>query len=117
MKGWQDDTCTEIRKVDATLSNWRSQEEEHSKCEQWKMICHFLLFSIKLRKFLAKNDQKIVEWLSHLNFWTKQRDALNSRFEGTGSWLLETEQFKDWLDGTKRKLWCPGIRMIFITSL
>ncbi|KAF2186397.1 hypothetical protein K469DRAFT_526817, partial [Zopfia rhizophila CBS 207.26] len=51
----------------------------------------------------------LTEWLSPLNFFVKQADVLGLRVEGTGQWLLESEQFKSWVSGSKKTLWCSGI--------
>jgi hypothetical protein len=51
----------------------------------------------------------LAAFLSPLNFCTKQKDFFARRQEGTGNWLLENDKFKQWLDGTRRTLWCPGI--------
>lgn len=42
----------------------------------------------------------------------KQLDTFNikGRQDGTGNWLLGTEEFDDWLHGMGKTLWCPGIR-------
>ena len=58
----------------------------------------------------------IADWLSPLNFWTKQNDTFDRRQEGTGKWLLDSDEFRDWLSGTGNTLWCPGIRMINPTN-
>ena len=52
----------------------------------------------------------IADWLSPLNFKAKQMDVIAKRAEGTGQWLLESEEFKTWLDGTSETLWCSGLR-------
>jgi hypothetical protein len=52
----------------------------------------------------------ISDWLSPLNFKAKQMDIISKRAEGTGQWLLESTEFKVWLDGTSETLWCPGPR-------
>jgi hypothetical protein len=61
---------------------------------------------------LDRKAQDIMAWLSTLNFSTRQKDFFNRRQEGTGEWFLKTDAFKNWLDGTERTLWCPGLRMI-----
>lgn len=61
--------------------------------------------------FIDEESQKILDWLSPLNFWEKQHDALSRRESGTGQWILEEPAFNEWLDGTQRILWCPGMRM------
>jgi hypothetical protein len=32
------------------------------------------------------------------------------RVAGTGEWLLASEKFIDWRDGSSETLWCPGGR-------
>lgn len=61
------------------------------------------------------NDQKhqeVLRWLSPLNPASRQIDVLNRRHEGTGKWLLESDEFKKWILGEQRLLWCPGIRRV-----
>lgn len=72
---------------------------------------------IDLIVHVAREKQRNVEWLSPLNFWIKQQDVLSMRSESTGSWLMATKEFRDWLDNNKRSLWCPGIRGHFRPSL
>ena len=62
--------------------------------------------------FSAQKTRDIMNWISTLNFATKQNDFFGRRQKGTGKWLLEDDVFKSWLDGTVRILWCPGLRMI-----
>ncbi|KAI9778250.1 MAG: hypothetical protein M1839_008274 [Geoglossum umbratile] len=56
-----------------------------------------------------KESRDVIAWLSALDFHTKQSDILRRRQEGTGKWLLDADEFKKWLDGTERILWCYGI--------
>lgn len=60
----------------------------------------------------AVHDERrtIADWLSSLNFMTKQNDVFEERTECTGQWLLSSEGFKAWLFGGAKILWCPGIR-------
>lgn len=60
---------------------------------------------------LDEERRAIINWLSPLNFFTKQNDVFSSRQEGTGQWLLESKDFKDWIWGTEKTLWCPGMRL------
>ena len=60
-----------------------------------------------------EQNQKILKWLSNLNFEEKQRDILSKRHPGTGQWLLNTGIFEAWRDGHEESpstLWCSGIR-------
>jgi hypothetical protein len=61
---------------------------------------------------IDQESREIVAWLSPLNFWPKQVDTLARKQEGTGQWLFVDPAFKEWLNGTDRTLWCPGIRML-----
>jgi hypothetical protein len=63
-------------------------------------------------EFSDQRSRDIMAWISTLNFSTKQNDFFSRRQEGTGRWLLEASAFRDWMDGTERTLWCPGLRMI-----
>ena len=56
-----------------------------------------------------KESQKILAWLSPLNFFAQQRDFIDRRQDGTGQWMLHSEEFKAWCDGTRRTLFCPGM--------
>jgi len=51
----------------------------------------------------------IMQWLSPTDFPTQQHDIITRRQEGTGQWFLETPEFKRWLDGSDKTLFCPGI--------
>jgi hypothetical protein len=52
--------------------------------------------------------QAIASWLCSLNFQASQNEFIQRRKKGTGGWLLESQEFKDWRDGTSEMLWCPG---------
>ncbi|KAJ7659522.1 ankyrin repeat-containing domain protein, partial [Mycena rosella] len=52
---------------------------------------------------------KLIEWLSPLNFFPRQAEILSSRQPGTGEWLLEDDHFKAWKSGLGGTLWCHGI--------
>ncbi len=51
----------------------------------------------------------IMQWLSPTDFPTRQHDIITRRQEGTGQWFLDTPEFKRWLDGSDKTLFCPGI--------
>ncbi|EXA32209.1 hypothetical protein FOVG_16580 [Fusarium oxysporum f. sp. pisi HDV247] len=55
-----------------------------------------------------EEDAKILSWLSKLSSQKKQRDVLKNHQEGTGEFLLKSQEFMDWLDGKNRILWCIG---------
>ena len=54
---------------------------------------------------------ELLQWISKLDFRSKQTDILSRRSPDTGTWLLKDEKFQQWLGGEKHScLWCPGIR-------
>ena len=61
-------------------------------------------------KSMKSEDRDLMSWLSPLDFSSKQSDALSRRQEGTGRWLLESNEFRAWLETAGRVLWCPGMR-------
>ena len=48
-------------------------------------------------------------WLSPTDFLALQHDIITRRQEGTGQWFLDSPEFKKWLQGSDRTLFCPGI--------
>jgi len=50
-----------------------------------------------------------MEWLSPADFPAQQHDIITRRQEGTGQWFLDTPEFKRWLEGSDKTLFCPGI--------
>ncbi|CAI7630959.1 unnamed protein product [Penicillium glandicola] len=51
----------------------------------------------------------ILDWLSTVDYSLQQNDLLTRRQEGTGEWLLTSEEYKHWLRTRRAKLFCPGI--------
>ncbi|KAJ7706659.1 ankyrin repeat-containing domain protein [Mycena rosella] len=56
-----------------------------------------------------KRRDEIINWLSPINFFTRQADIFAVRQLGSGEWLLESDQFKAWSAGVGKILWCPGM--------
>ncbi|KAL8759293.1 MAG: hypothetical protein Q9184_003678, partial [Pyrenodesmia sp. 2 TL-2023] len=52
--------------------------------------------------------QRIISWLSPLNFWQKQDNVFSDAHPGTGQWFLKSNSFTRWLDGDTENLWCYG---------
>ena len=53
--------------------------------------------------------QVILKWLTPLDYNPTLSDLLDRREEGTGNWLLGSDEFGDWLDRAGQTLFCPGI--------
>jgi len=56
-----------------------------------------------------QHHQKVVEWLSPTNVPAQQHDIISRRQEGTAQWFLNSVEFRGWLQGTDKTLFCPGI--------
>ncbi|KAH6714520.1 hypothetical protein BKA61DRAFT_550129, partial [Leptodontidium sp. MPI-SDFR-AT-0119] len=56
-----------------------------------------------------QHRQKILDWLTPVNYGPQQSDFINRRQPGTGQWLLESEEFQTWLNSDQQTLFCPGI--------
>jgi NACHT domain len=51
----------------------------------------------------------MMQWLSPTDFPAQQHDIITRRQEGTGQWFLDSSEFKSWLQGSDKTLFCPGI--------
>jgi len=69
-------------------------------------------------------ESKILAWLSPLEPWVRHRDIGAQRIDSIGAWLLETEEFRRWHNGSREDgfnhatLFCdgnPGVGKSFIT--
>jgi hypothetical protein len=63
-----------------------------------------------LTEWQGRERRDIALWLSPLNFKASQSEFQQTHEQGTGNWLLESQTFQDWRNGTSRALWCPGNR-------
>lgn len=52
---------------------------------------------------------EILKWLTPIDFVSQQHDFITRRQEGTGQWLLDSAEFKAWVETEKQTLFCPGI--------
>lgn len=56
-----------------------------------------------------QQHKAIMEWLSPTDFPAQQHDIISRRQEGTAQWFLDSAEFKRWLGGSNKTLFCPGI--------
>ncbi|KAF2228994.1 ankyrin [Viridothelium virens] len=57
----------------------------------------------------AQQNQALLQWLSPTDFPAKQQDIISRRQDGTAQWFLDSAEFKSWVDGSDKTLFCPGI--------
>lgn len=69
----------------------------------------------RIERYIDDQERRIIlDWIApnkHISEHTaKQADILNRRQSGTGSWMLDTQEFKDWVqESSGSTLYCPGI--------
>jgi hypothetical protein len=59
-----------------------------------------------------QDDQErriILDWLTPIDYGTQQSDFISRRQEGTGQWLLNSDEFQRWSKKSKQTLFCSGI--------
>ncbi|KAH0563399.1 hypothetical protein GP486_002033 [Trichoglossum hirsutum] len=54
-------------------------------------------------------DLEILNWLTPIDYGPQQSDFIKRRQEGTGTWLLCTDEFNTWLNQRNKALYCSGI--------
>ncbi|KAF2175608.1 ankyrin [Zopfia rhizophila CBS 207.26] len=56
----------------------------------------------------TKHVSKVAHWLTPVNFFAQQSDIIARRENSTGSWFLNSEEYKKWVGGREQTLFCPG---------
>ncbi|KAJ6447150.1 rRNA processing domain-containing protein [Purpureocillium lavendulum] len=57
----------------------------------------------------SEERQVILDWLTPIDYASQQSDFIRRRQPGTGQWLLDSTEFKTWVEAEKQTLFCPGI--------
>jgi Cdc6-like AAA superfamily ATPase len=53
--------------------------------------------------------QNILDWITPIDYALQQSDFISRRQAGTGQWLLDSAEFKAWVETDEQTLFCPGI--------
>src|SRR5882762_5349254 len=56
-----------------------------------------------------QEQQAILDWLSSVDYSPQQNDFIERRQEGTGEWLVESNDFQHWENNKKCILLCSGM--------
>ncbi|KAL4968453.1 uncharacterized protein BDV14DRAFT_196758 [Aspergillus stella-maris] len=101
-------------------------EEQDRKVSNWSQITHVLHQNTKAVEILAGIEslgrdtevikvkvlegerQRILDWLSDINFSKFQNESKILRTEGTGNWLLDSSEYRDWKAKPGKFLWLHG---------
>jgi hypothetical protein len=51
----------------------------------------------------------ILDWLTPIDYAPQQSNFISQWQEGTGQWLLNSDEFQVWINQRKQTLFCPGI--------
>ncbi|KAL7931911.1 ankyrin repeat-containing domain protein [Trichoderma chlorosporum] len=57
----------------------------------------------------SKEDLAVLDWLTPIDYTLQQHDYFKLRQPGTGQWLLDSAEYRNWLNNDKQTLFCPGI--------
>jgi hypothetical protein len=72
----------------------QEQQEAWSKQQEW---------------YQAGVDKEVLTWLTPVDYAIQQSDFIRRRQAGTGEWLLNSGQFRTWVDQSNQTLFCLGI--------
>ncbi|KAK2470324.1 hypothetical protein H9L39_17941, partial [Fusarium oxysporum f. sp. albedinis] len=96
--------------IDGSAIPGRSEDEEMGEESFCDVVSTIRDDTTDIRaKLNKKEDAKILDWLTPLDYGPQQSDNLSRRQPETGNWLLQSEEFLGWLAGKKQTLFCPGI--------
>ena len=99
-------TYKEVREARKEQQEWRQAEAEIS------LVIRSGVDESNLRQEKQEwqhKRQAILGWLTPIDFVSQQHDFITRRQEGTGQWLLDSAEFKAWVEIEKQTLFCPGI--------
>lgn len=93
-----------------TLNTMSKQVESVSLIQEGGQIFHIYFREHRyLFHIIDDNRQKILDWLSGADDGAQHSDYISGRQSGTGQWLLDSSEFREWLHGTRSTIFCPGI--------
>ncbi|XHF98005.1 hypothetical protein AWENTII_001577 [Aspergillus wentii] len=84
------------------------QDIGNSRLQQGKQVSNIERIVNTMGQEQQDYGQTILEWITPVDYAAQQTDILNRRQRGTGNWLLDTDEFQQWVDGEKRTLFCQG---------
>ncbi|KAK6515161.1 hypothetical protein TWF506_007506 [Arthrobotrys conoides] len=54
-------------------------------------------------------DRKILEWMTSIDDGSQHNDNISRRQAGNGEWLLNSTEYRHWINTAKETLFCPGM--------
>ncbi len=98
-------TVDSMSSLRQTLSNQDTIQKSLSKIQSELQQRH----QIETRIALSKERNSILDWISAFDYSHKHKMSSKLRHPGTGTWLTECDEFKQWLVTPQAKLWLYGI--------
>ncbi|EEU38844.1 uncharacterized protein NECHADRAFT_11175, partial [Fusarium vanettenii 77-13-4] len=92
----------------AVLLKVDGQDVEETRSMRETMENHTVLADIRGQASATKHGE-ILDWLAGIDYGPQQSYYLKRRQPGTGQWLLNSAEFKTWVETKKQTLFCPGI--------
>ena len=86
----------------------KEHQEWHESGKEMSLVIRDSVVESKRRQE-KQESQAILDWLTLTDFVSQQHDYINRRQEGTGQWLLDSEEYQTWVQTPKKTLFCPGI--------
>ncbi|RYP68408.1 hypothetical protein DL771_006672 [Monosporascus sp. 5C6A] len=80
----------------------------HFPCLVIRGICDYS-DTHKNKEWQGKEDVEVLDWITPVDYGPQQSDFLRRRQPGTGKWLLDSEEYQNWLNASKQTLFYPGI--------
>src|SRR3569833_2311012 len=94
--------------VALAASTHREVKEGREEQQQMHSTLNHLRDCNDSRKTSDERDA-VLTWLTPVDYAPQQNDFLARRQPGTGHWLLDSAEFKEWVANGKQTLFCPGI--------
>ncbi|OBT49911.1 hypothetical protein VE04_09679, partial [Pseudogymnoascus sp. 24MN13] len=86
---------------------------EELKIDMSAVLCSVPVLQDGIKKIQVGQDRqqnhKLLQWISSTDFPSQLSDIIARRQTGTCQWFLESSEFNNWLSGTEKTLFCPGI--------
>jgi NACHT domain len=74
------------------------------------MLNTSLLDTFKEKVIKQEQERRgVLDWLTLINYASEQNAIFSRRQVGTGQWLLNSDEFKAWVETSKQTLFCRGI--------
>ncbi|KAF3289439.1 hypothetical protein TWF970_003218 [Orbilia oligospora] len=64
-----------------------------------------------------KDDLEILDWLTPIEYGPQHNDIAQKRQLGTGQWLLKHDKYDNWLQNSKKILFCPAHRQCSVLTM